>query len=29
MNDYRVTGEIASTRQYDAMSEQIMALIQG
>jgi len=29
MNDYRVTGEIANTRQYDAMSEQIMALIQG
>jgi len=29
MNDYRVSGEIANTRQYDAMSEQIMALIQG
>lgn len=29
MNNYRVTGEIDNTRHYDAMSEQIMALIQG
>ena len=29
MNDYRVQGEITNTRRYDAMSERIMALIQG
>ena len=27
MNDYRIQGELANTRDYDAMSEGIMELI--
>jgi len=29
MNDYRVQGEIANSRDYDEVSERIMELIQG